>query len=651
MFSPMFRKWKVPLPVEALNVDSFSGSFDVANLPEVINCVLINLNSNSFIFDVACQDKDGVIDCRLILHVVTVSVYLKLLKPAENQDFQHDLVRVLLLHGVLLTQLPLKYRSFSLDDSDPLLTSPAIHRQVKESLRKLQFIMAEVLDVFLQALEDEDSPWSMSRICDAWDGRLLYQVLFLLLASKKDRCELPLSDSSQRKFESLVHVVSSLLLDGEVKLKASPILKYLGNNENYLCNTTQEMNADLENQKARIPAKYSEYPLQKRQSEKQVDVKEKDGLIQMKCPLLNEYAGTILENTSVKKLDINDQDVAALVVSGNDFDEKYHWHSGKPLSDEYDRTKDNNSDIQVKRALKNKQTYARYMERYGQSLQGEGNYKPIVVEKANKKQKKEKNKISKKALEIQEKNRMKKEEEKLEKEENAWLNKEKLVKQFEDRGEYDVAVDIVKRFLGGVTEGKVRIVVLQTKARILWKKWKESCKTKESDRCDSDTETLFRTIQELVENNKDFLARKEKDTLAKYLNGLGFNDIVLKTNLTGKAFESNDEYSLKISSSRFQLHNLGDELKRETRTDRDGRVERFIPETWQRELLDAVDNKQSALVIAPTSSGKTFASYYCMEQVLKKDNDGVVVYISPTKALVNQVAETCCARYMIFFGG
>jgi superfamily II RNA helicase len=160
---------------------------------------------------------------------------------------------------------------------------------------------------------------------------------------------------------------------------------------------------------------------------------------------------------------------------------------------------------------------------------------------------------------------------------------------------------------------------------------------------------LFLTIQELVENNKDVLTQKEKDTLAKYLNGLGFNDIVLKTNLTEKLIESNDEYSLKIPSSRFQMHNLGDKLKRETRTDRDSRVEHFIPETWQRELLDAVDNKQSALIVAPTSSGKTFASYYCMERVLKEDDDGVVVYVSPTKALVNQVAATCYARYMVFF--
>ena len=623
MHSPMFRVWKVPMPVKTL-IHSFSDSFDVSSLPEVVDSVLIKMKRNSSMFDVSCQDKDGVVDCRLVLHVVTVSVYLKLFLTAENQDFQHDLVRVLLLHGVLLTQLPLKYRAYSLDDSNNLLTNSTIHHQVKESLGKLQFIMARVLDVFIQALTEEDSLWSLSGICDAWDGRLFYQVLFLLLESKRDSRELPLSESSKRKFECLVHVVSSLL-DDEEGLEASHILQYLGNNENHLGNATQ--------------------------SEKQIVEKEEDGLIQMDCSLMNEYAGKILENTSVKKLDINDPNVAAFVGSGNDFDETYHWHSGKPLSDEYDRTNENNSDIQNKRALRrNQDKYARYMQRYGQSLQDEVKYKPIVVEKANKNDKKEKNKVSKGGLVIQEENSMKMEEKKLKQEEDSWAMEKRQVKQYEDKGRYDVAVDIVNRFLGGVTEGKIRIGILLTRARILWKKWTEYCKMKKDDRDESDAEMLFLTIQELVEKSKEALTKKDKDTLAEYLVGLGFKDIILKTNLTEKSFEYNDEYSLKISSSRFQLHNLGDKLKRETRTDRDSRVEHFIPETWQRKLLDAVDNKQSALIVAPTSSGKTFASYYCMERVLKEDNDGVVVYVSPTKALVNQVAATCYVRYDNCFG-
>jgi hypothetical protein len=640
MYSQEFSDCEVPMP-EPISASHYFGR----RLPTVIDGVLMKLNSNRSMFDGLCQDANSVIDCRLILHVVTVSVFLKLLGTPKNQDLQHDLVRILLIHGVLLTELPLKYRAFSMNDSSNLFANSATRHLIKENLGKLQFIMAKVLDIFLQASEDEDPLGSMSGICDAWDGRLFYQILILLLESRRNGSELPLSDSAKRKFESLVDVVSSLL-DGEKKLEAFPILWHCGDNKNFLCNSPQVMSADLKNRKAKIVAKYSPKKKQKKkQSGKQVDLKGTNGLIQMECSLLNEYAGKILENTSVKKLDIKDPDVAALVMSGNNFDETYHWHSGKPLSDEYDRTKDTNSDSKDKRALMNNQKYARFMQRYGQSLQDQANYKPIVVEKAKKSHQKEKNKVSKKSLEIQTENSMRLENMKLKKEEESWLNEKKRVKEYEDAGKYNVAVDIVNRSLLGAMEGEIKNAKLLKKARLLWKKWREYCKKNQDDRDETDVKMLFLTIQELVESSKEALTKKDKDSLAKYLDGLGFNDIVLKTNLTEKSFKFHGEYKLEISSSRFQLHNIGDKLKRDTRTDPDSRVEHFIPETWQRELLDAVDNKQSALIVAPTSSGKTFASYYCMERVLKEDNEGVVVYVSPTKALVNQVAATCCARY------
>ena len=90
---------------------------------------------------------------------------------------------------------------------------------------------------------------------------------------------------------------------------------------------------------------------------------------------------------------------------------------------------------------------------------------------------------------------------------------------------------------------------------------------------------------------------------------------------------------------------MGVHLDHDTPKERDTRVDKFNPDLWQRELFDVVDKRGSALIIAPTSSGKTYASYHCMENVLRESNDGVVVYVSPTKALVNQVAATICARF------
>ncbi|CAA7261143.1 unnamed protein product [Cyclocybe aegerita] len=94
----------------------------------------------------------------------------------------------------------------------------------------------------------------------------------------------------------------------------------------------------------------------------------------------------------------------------------------------------------------------------------------------------------------------------------------------------------------------------------------------------------------------------------------------------------------------WQLRLFGDYMDRSMDSTYDKRVP-FKPDEWQRRVLDGIDQKKSLLVVAPTSAGKTFISFYAMEQVLRESNDGILVYIAPTKALVSQIAAEVYARF------
>ena len=105
------------------------------------------------------------------------------------------------------------------------------------------------------------------------------------------------------------------------------------------------------------------------------------------------------------------------------------------------------------------------------------------------------------------------------------------------------------------------------------------------------------------------------------------------------------DLSIGLSHLEFQLAHAGPYLDRSMGSAPDPRVSGFEPDEWQREVLDQIDQNRSFLVVAPTSAGKTFISFYAMKKVLGEDDDGVLVYVAPTKALVNQIAAEVQARF------
>jgi hypothetical protein len=80
---------------------------------------------------------------------------------------------------------------------------------------------------------------------------------------------------------------------------------------------------------------------------------------------------------------------------------------------------------------------------------------------------------------------------------------------------------------------------------------------------------------------------------------------------------------------------------------KDARCREFDPDLWQQRLLDIVDRNESVLVSAPTSSGKTFIAFYAIERTLLScvDVENVVVYLAPTKVLVELVEAEAFARF------
>ncbi|TVY52513.1 putative helicase [Lachnellula cervina] len=102
---------------------------------------------------------------------------------------------------------------------------------------------------------------------------------------------------------------------------------------------------------------------------------------------------------------------------------------------------------------------------------------------------------------------------------------------------------------------------------------------------------------------------------------------------------------IDMTQSEFQLNHCGPYMDRMLDAKPDARVSSFVPDGWQRDVLDQLDANKSVFVVAPTSAGKTFISFYAMEQVLRADNDGVLVYVAPTKALVNQIAAEVQGRF------
>ncbi|NXV81477.1 DDX60 helicase, partial [Atlantisia rogersi] len=373
------------------------------------------------------------------------------------------------------------------------------------------------------------------------------------------------------------------------------------------------------------------------------------GLIPVESALVKAYAGDVLKDLPI--LESNDPAVTSL-SKYKKFHEIRHWHSSRPLSEEYERVRCNadakSKDPKERRQIQKLQTFRRF---YGSTLE-DGASKLIVRQEdvswnaktaVKKTQKAHKSKAETIAEENNRRLKMKEEQKEQEQWKALCVPTEKEIK-----ANLTAGINKLEKFLKTLKSKSVKFSVEMTVLSACLEVWKEHCREQGGNSKDlSKAVEVMRRIHILLEKYPDLLEKSHRQKLTRYLRLLGFEN--LACSLSGQAGESHDQnissYTVGVGPARFQLQYMDYYLLREERNDPDPRVQHFIPDTWQRELLDAVDNNESAVIVAPTSSGKTYASYYCMEKVLKTSNDGVVVYVAPTKALVNQVVGTIYSRF------
>ncbi|XP_032874857.1 probable ATP-dependent RNA helicase DDX60 [Amblyraja radiata] len=593
-----------------------------------------------------CLCPDG-LDIRSSVCVVSCSVALKchmhMLKCKENHNgaetanaktmdeiltFQEatDLCRIYCAHVAILIHLPL----------------------VKRAQKKINFKWVNPVSDFLQlqyvsqhfvlkTLEvTQNWKGDMVHLCDLNDTILLARVA--LCSGMVDNTEscFQFGEVIEEEYKKLWQTLSSLTPDYDLG-KAFPLQA-----------TSKMMVQENENVLA----------------EGALEIIPEVGLIPVNITMVEEYAGNIFKEYPTLS---SDSSVVTALSENKEFDNLVDWCPDKGLSDDYERTRSSgfvektNDPWVRKRMLRNYQKLVRFHRFYGSTLEGNITKNIItnvqgaitVAPKAASVISGKSKKIppKKKADLIAEENTRKKKEKEDVKQRDQWsLISKSIMKMIQEN--FDQGIKKLDEFLKKCSGDSVKLIAEMDVLENSFKIWVEHCQMTDSTKKNNVIAgRVMKRIHTILDKYEKQVDKSQLKQIATYLKELGFNKLaqtlpeIEQKAARSKISKKEDKFAVGVDAVRFQLKFMGPYLLRDERNDPDPRITHFIPDTWQRELLDAVDNNESAVIVAPTSSGKTYASYYCMEKVLRDSDDGVLVYVAPTKALVNQVVATVYNRF------
>ncbi|RIA88407.1 hypothetical protein C1645_877420 [Glomus cerebriforme] len=342
------------------------------------------------------------------------------------------------------------------------------------------------------------------------------------------------------------------------------------------------------------------------------------------------------------------------------YDDNTHWHSTKPIkySDKLDIV--HNNKHKTSWELRGYQKHVGYLERYAASLNGTQGYsaQSIIVEKSKAKSPAKKTSNCA-ALKTRKKIEQEKQRKSLDASEQYLNNvlKEISKNNIKDSiNSLDIKLDEKKdKIKHPFTKFRGQFKKLELLVE-LWAEHSKQCKTSSMRSDWIIPKDILHQVFYIVHNFSKYLDDERKRNLIEVLNRLNFinckNRIenintVSNENLPSFNFnlpKNSIDLSVGISDARFQMLYAGHLMDRNTNSVDDRRVQ-FKPDEWQAKVLDVIDKDESALICCPTSSGKTFISFYAMEKVLRESDDGILVYVAPTKALVNQVTAEIYGRF------
>uniref|UniRef100_A0A2K6K435 RNA helicase n=1 Tax=Rhinopithecus bieti TaxID=61621 RepID=A0A2K6K435_RHIBE len=463
---------------------------------------------------------------------------------------------------------------------------------------------------------------NLNHVSDLYDEQLLKNIAFYYEFESTQEPHLNLGDSIRRDYEHLWNVVSHLVKEFDVG-KCFPL------------RTTRR---PFLGQKKSV--------IQEISLEKMPSV----GFLPMTSSVIDEFVGDMMKDLPILK---SDDPVVPSQFKEKTSDELLHWHAQRLLSDDYDRIKchidEQSRDPHVLDFLKESQDYQQF---YGKSLESIST-KVIVTETTQPKE--DSSGASGKMLQNTKPSQITKKKKKkkkafLKEDQNKDQQKDDLLFSIEEEMKTNLHSGIRKleEYLTSCASNSVKFGVEMSGLIACFKAWKEHCRGEGKISKDlSIAVQMMKRIHSLLERYPEILEAEHHQYIAKCLKYLGFNDLAnsLDPTLMIGDDKMKKKYSIDIGPARFQLQYMGHYLIRDERKNPDPRIQDFIPNTWQRELLDVVDKNESAVIVAPVSAGKTYASYYCMEKVLRESDDGVVVYIAPAKSLVGQVAATVQNRF------